>query len=95
MITTLRRSSPAFAHLWELSVITHHGHERKTIDHPDAGELELDCDVLTVHGADLRIIVFTAAPGSEAADKLRLLSVLGSQDMSALTPAQARWLPWL
>jgi hypothetical protein len=24
-------------------------------DHPDAGELELDCDVLSVHGADLHI----------------------------------------
>ncbi len=90
MITALRRSSPAFTHLWELSTVAHHGNERKTIDHPDAGELELDCDVLTVHGAELRIIVFTAAPGSEAADKLRLLSVLGSQDMSALTPARAR-----
>jgi hypothetical protein len=36
-----------------------------------------------VHGADLRIIVFTAAPGSEAADKLQLLIVLGTEDMTA------------
>ena len=84
LITTLRRSSPEFAHLWELSTVARHGNERKTIDHPDVGELELDCDVLSVHGADLRIIIFTAAPGSEAADKLRLLSVLGSESMSAL-----------
>jgi transcriptional regulator with XRE-family HTH domain len=90
MITALRRSNPEFAHLWELSTVAHHGNERKTIDHPTLGELELDCDVLSVHGADLRIIVFTAAPGSEAADKLRLLSVLGSEDMSALMPTGAR-----
>ncbi len=69
--------------MWELSTVTRHGNERKTIDRPDVGELELDCDVLSVHGADLRIIVFTAAPGSEAAAKLRLLRVLGSEDMSA------------
>jgi hypothetical protein len=43
-----------------------------------------------VHGADLRIIVFTAAPGSEAAGKLRLLSVLGSGDMTASIPTRAR-----
>jgi len=90
MITALRRSNLEFAHLWESSSVAHYGNERKTIDHPDVGELELDCDVLSVHGADLRIIVFTAAPGSEAADKLRLLSALGSQVMSALTPTGAR-----
>src|ERR1019366_5020208 len=37
MITALRRSNPEFAHLWELSTVAHHGNERKTIDHPDAG----------------------------------------------------------
>jgi hypothetical protein len=37
----------------------------------------------SVRGADLRIIVFTAAPGSEAADKLQLLIVLGAEDMTA------------
>jgi len=90
MITALRRSNPQFAHLWELATVAHHGNERKTIDHPALGELELDCDVLSVHGADLRIIVFTAAPGSEAAGKLRLLSVLGSEDMTVSIPTRAR-----
>jgi MmyB-like transcription regulator ligand binding domain len=92
MITTLRRSNPQFAHLWELPTVAHQSNERKTIDHPTLGELELelDCDVLSVHGTDLRIIAFTAAPGSEAAGKLRLLSVLGTENMSALLPAGAR-----
>ena len=90
MITALRRSNPKFAHLWELSAVAHHGNERKTIDHPALGELKLECDVLSVHGADLRIIVFTAAPGSEAAGKLRLLSVLGTENMSASMPSKAR-----
>jgi transcriptional regulator with XRE-family HTH domain len=65
MIGALRASSPEFGRLWELSTVAHHRHERKIVDHPEVGELELDCDVLSVHGADLRIIVFTAAPGSE------------------------------
>jgi hypothetical protein len=42
----------------------------------------VDCDVLTVVGSDLRVVAFTAAPGSEDADKLRLLAVLGTQDFA-------------
>ena len=45
--------------------------------HPGLGPLVIDCDVLTVPGSDLRIVVYTAAPNSEAAEKLRLLSVIG------------------
>lgn len=83
MIGALRSSSPEFARLWEDSTVARHRSERKTIDHPEVGELELDCDVLSVHGAELRVVVYSAAPGSEAADKLRLLAVLGTEDMTA------------
>lgn len=82
MVGALQTSSPEFARLWEGSTVAHHGNETKIFDHPEVGELELDCDVLSVHGVDLRIIVFTAAPGSEAAAKLKLLTVLGTEDMS-------------
>jgi transcriptional regulator with XRE-family HTH domain len=87
MIGDLRRSNTDFARLWDGSAVAHHASERKTIDHPQVGAIELDCDVLSLHGADLRIIVFTAAPDSEAADKLRLLTVIGLQDMNAPTPS--------
>lgn len=83
MIGELRSSSPEFARLWRGSAVAHHASEHKTIDHPQVGEIDLDCDVLSVHGANLRIIVFTAAPGSEAAGKLQLLAVLGLQDMAS------------
>ncbi len=82
MIGALRTSSPDFARLWEGSAVAHHKSERKIVDHPHVGEVELDCDVLSVHGADLRIVVYTAAPGSEAADKLRMLTVLGTETMT-------------
>ncbi|AZM64780.1 MULTISPECIES: helix-turn-helix domain-containing protein [unclassified Streptomyces] len=88
MIGALRRSSPEFARLWEGSAVAHHRSERKTLGHPHVGELELDCDVLSVHGFDLRIVVYTAAPGSEAADKLRLLTALGT-DATAPPPMGA------
>lgn len=84
MIRALRGSSCAFADWWDRSTtLAHHRNEHKVIDHPEVGELELDCDVLSVHGADLRVIVFTAAPDSHAADKLRLLAVLGTENVAA------------
>jgi len=83
MIGALRASSPEFARLWEGSAVAHHRSESKTVDHSQVGEVEVDCDVLSVHGADLRIVVYTAARGSEAADKLRLLAVLGTEQMTA------------
>jgi len=82
MISALHALNPRFAGLWERSTVAHHGNQRKTIDHPQVGELELDCDVLSVHGMDLRIIIFTAEPDSDAAGKLRLLTVLGTQEMA-------------
>ena len=83
MIGALRGSSPEFARMWESPEVAHHGNKTKIIDHPALGELELDCDVMSVHGADLRIIIFTAAPESEAASKLQLLTVLGTETMTA------------
>ena len=50
--------------------------------HPDVGPVTVDCDVLTVRGGDLRVVAYTAPPGSEAAEKLRLLAVLGIQDLA-------------
>ncbi|MFI0738821.1 hypothetical protein ACH4PU_12165 [Streptomyces sp. NPDC021100] len=82
----MRRAPSVGRRLWNGSAVAHHASGRKTIDHPQAGAIELDCDVLSLHGADLRIIVFTAAPDSAAADKLRLLTVVGLQDMTTPPP---------
>jgi hypothetical protein len=43
--------------------------------------LPLDCDVLTVAGADLTIMVYAAEPGTQAAERLALLAVLGTQTL--------------
>jgi hypothetical protein len=38
--------------------------------------------VLTVHDAELRLVVFTAAPSTPDADKLAVLNVVGLQNMT-------------
>ena len=52
---------------------------RKTFAHPEVGPITLDCDVLTVAGSDLRLVVYTAAPGSADAEALALLGAVGLQ----------------
>jgi hypothetical protein len=52
-----------------------HQSERKVVRSDIAGDIELDCDVFSVAGTDLRIVAYTAASGSEAAAKLDFLRV--------------------
>jgi transcriptional regulator with XRE-family HTH domain len=79
LVAELRANSDRFAQLWESGAVGHHEAARKTIDHPRVGPLTLDCDVLTVAGSDLRIMIYTAEPGTEDAERLALLTVLGTQ----------------
>lgn len=82
MVADLRAASTSFAHLWDTHAVGTHEMDHKTIYHPEIGPLTLDCDVLTAAGSDLRIVAYTAPPGSDAADKLRLLAVIGTQTMA-------------
>lgn len=81
LISTLAAQSPRFVELWEsgLSADLRDTSRRKIIDHPAVGPIELDCDALLVAGDDLRILVYTAEPGTEDAERLALAVVLGTQ----------------
>jgi hypothetical protein len=82
MIAELRAGSERFAQLWDSGVVGSHEAARKTIVHPQVGPLTLDCDVLSVAGSDLRIVAYTAEPGTEDADRLALLAVVGTQALA-------------
>ncbi len=82
LVAEMYSVSARFARLWDSHVVGVHTTDTKTVHHLDVGPLALDCDVLTVPGSDLRVVVHTAAPGTDAADKLRLLAVIGTQAMT-------------
>ncbi|HEY0806838.1 MAG TPA: helix-turn-helix transcriptional regulator [Pseudonocardiaceae bacterium] len=82
LIEQLCRVSDSFRTRWATLQVGDHAHANKAIDHPEVGRLELDCDVLTTQRGDLRIVVYTAAPGSEAESKLALLATIGTQAMA-------------
>ncbi|SDP01579.1 Helix-turn-helix domain-containing protein [Klenkia soli] len=82
LIDRLRETSPEFAGLWDTGAVGEHLSQRKTIDHPVVGDLEVDCDVFTVSGSELRIVTMTVATGSPAAEKLDFLRVAGAAALS-------------
>jgi hypothetical protein len=86
LIEQLCRVSDRFRTHWDAHLVADHAHAAKTIEHPEVGRLDLDCDVLTTRHGDLRIVVYTAQPHSEAASKLALLATIGTQQMA---PASA------
>jgi transcriptional regulator with XRE-family HTH domain len=82
LVDDLQQASSRFTRLWESRVISTVGDSNsKTIVHPAVGPITLDCDVLTVAGSDLRIVVYTADPSSPDADRLRLTQVIGLQEL--------------
>jgi hypothetical protein len=82
LVADLHANSGRFAELRDPGAAGRHETAgRKTIDHPQAGTLTLDCDVLTVKRSDLHITIYTAEPGTEDAERLALLIVLGTQTL--------------
>lgn len=81
LVAELRTNSERFAELWDAGALGRHEAASKTIDHPQVGSLTLDCDVLSVAGSDLRIMIYTAEPGTQDAERLELLAVLGTQTL--------------
>lgn len=69
--------NPRFAQLWRDGAVGRHTEDRKTIRHPDIGDITVDCDVLSDSDTDLKIVIYTAVPGSEDETKLDLARVAG------------------
>ena len=63
--------------------VARHRSSRKTATATPVGPITVDCDVLTAPGTDLRIVIYTAAPGSDDASKLDLLRVSGMQVLAS------------
>ncbi|MDW5595417.1 helix-turn-helix transcriptional regulator [Conexibacter stalactiti] len=79
LIEQLRASVPRFAELWERREVRERSGATKRIVHPVAGPLTLDCDILTTRDSDLRLVVYSAAPGTPDAQALALLGAVGLQ----------------
>lgn len=81
LVRALQKLSPEFVEIWDAHEIGIVHSRTKQFNHPVVGELELYCEVIDNRDQQQTLVVFTAEPGSESADKLQLLSVLGSQTL--------------
>jgi transcriptional regulator with XRE-family HTH domain len=80
LVDALLAESPEFVALWSQHDVSWRvGTEPKTILHPQVGRLELECQVLGDESESQLLLVYTATPGTESAERLRLLSVIGAQ----------------
>ncbi|WP_262403310.1 helix-turn-helix transcriptional regulator [Actinomadura sp. CNU-125] len=75
--------NPRFAAFWAEAAVGRHAEDRKTIRHPVVGEVSVDCDVLTDGDTDLKIVAYTAVPGSEDESKLELAGIISAQRSDA------------
>ncbi|MEV8567307.1 helix-turn-helix transcriptional regulator [Streptomyces sp. NPDC051322] len=83
MVTVLRRRNEEFAALWETRDVALRRADHKRIVHPALGVIELDCTSMFSEDGRQRLLWFSARPGTEGAAQLELLSVIGTQDMTA------------
>lgn len=74
--------SEEFRVVWERHEVGLRPNEVKRFVHPQVGQLELSCQTLIDPDQSHHLLVYTAAPGSESHDKLRLLSVIGTQTLT-------------
>jgi transcriptional regulator with XRE-family HTH domain len=84
LVDELTAASPEFAERWERADIGPHRTHHKAIIHPEIGRIEVDCDVLRVEEASLRIVVYTAPKGSADAQALALLATIGDGQFERL-----------
>ncbi|MFF2330688.1 MULTISPECIES: helix-turn-helix transcriptional regulator [unclassified Streptomyces] len=74
LLAELHAGSDEFHQLWETRPVHAPGHRTKTLDHPTAGRIRLNCDVLLVPEDDQEIVLITADPQTPSARALRRLA---------------------
>ncbi|MGE7433703.1 MULTISPECIES: helix-turn-helix transcriptional regulator [Kitasatospora] len=86
LVDRLLAASAEFAELWEQHPVAVRRNGRKSFLHPVVGRIEVDCEVLAGTDHDQLLLIYTARPGSESAQRLELLRVVGRQDFGRAEP---------
>jgi transcriptional regulator with XRE-family HTH domain len=83
LVTELLGVSSKFAEMWAEHVVESRQPLMKRVDHPLAGPLEFECQILHVADTGQRLIVYCASPGSPTQVAFRKLAELGNVTASA------------
>ncbi|MFJ3034791.1 helix-turn-helix transcriptional regulator [Curtobacterium pusillum] len=79
LIADLESHSEEFRALWSLHEVASRWEDHKTFVHPELGRITVDCQVLHTTSQTQALLLFTAPAGTEDAQKLELLGVVGQQ----------------
>ena len=82
MITELREGSTEFASLWDRHDVAFRRRDRKRVNHPELGLIDVNCLNLFSEDGRQRLLWFTPTPGTDSADLLELLAVIGTQSLT-------------
>ncbi|WAL68164.1 helix-turn-helix transcriptional regulator [Amycolatopsis cynarae] len=79
LVNDLAANSAEFRILWDRHDVAVRGTDLKNIQHPTVGLVRLRCQVLVTPETGIRMRVLLPLEGTDAADKLELLRVIGTQ----------------
>lgn len=86
LVERLPLASDEFAALWAEHDVAVRRAGSKRLIHPEVGMIDLLCEVLVGADGDQHLVVLFARPGTDAREKLDLLRIIGTQDLT-VTPS--------
>ncbi|MBE1875351.1 helix-turn-helix transcriptional regulator [Myceligenerans pegani] len=86
LVRALRKESDEFRDLWQRHEVATRFDDHKTLLHPEVGAMDLDCQALLTEDQSQTLLILSAPPRTEAAEKLALLRILGHEQF--VSPAQ-------
>src|SRR5690242_2032047 len=82
LVDRLLAASAEFRGLWAERDVQARRSAHKRLRHPVVGWLDLDCEALHDPDRDQWVVLYTAPPGTPSREALRLLRVVGTQDLA-------------
>ncbi|MEU1549017.1 helix-turn-helix transcriptional regulator [Nocardia sp. NPDC005745] len=82
LVAELRSASAEFDRLWDEHQVAVRLSDIKRIRHPQVGLIDVVCETLLTPNAAQRLLVYLPRPGTDAAEKLDLLRVIGTQRLT-------------
>ncbi|MFD8707710.1 helix-turn-helix transcriptional regulator [Kitasatospora sp. NPDC059648] len=86
VIQSLLGTSSEFASLWADHDVAFRRNDRKRLNHPVLGLVEVNCLNLFSEDGRQRLLWFTPATGTDSSGLLDLLAVIGTQEIAEPTP---------
>ena len=92
LVHDLLAASEEFRGLWERHQVGVRRADLKTFVHPEVGTVAVRCEVLLTEEADVKLLAYFPAEGTDAAEKLELLRVIGTQRLTSAdsSPTEGR-----